>query len=79
MDVKELITLSLSLWAILCFLTSQSFEIFLTLLLIGTLIIYEVSRSYIPKEVRNLFDSMIYLMLFAFAIIVIKKAMEVLK
>ncbi|MCS7143415.1 MAG: hypothetical protein NZ879_00125 [Archaeoglobaceae archaeon] len=79
MDVKETLILSLTIWAVICCLATTSVEIFITLLLIGTLIIYEVGSYYIPKEVKKTLNSIIYIMLLAFSFIVIKKAMEVLK
>jgi hypothetical protein len=79
MDVKEATVLSFTLWALICFLIAKSFEIFITLLLIGTLVIYELGRNYIPKRAKELVEPAIYLMLLSFAIIVVKKVMEVLK
>lgn len=79
MDLIEIIILSFSIWAIVSFFLSQSFEIFLTLLLIGTLIIYEISRNYIPRNVKNFLNSIIYSMLLVFAIIVLRKVLEVLR
>ncbi|MEM2726761.1 MAG: hypothetical protein QXV61_00695 [Archaeoglobaceae archaeon] len=79
MDVKEILILSLTLWAVICSLATTSVEIFITLLLIGTLIIYEIGGYYIPREVKNTLSPVVYIMLLAFSLIVIKKAMEVLK
>lgn len=79
MDVKEVLILSLTLWAVICCLITTSVEIFITLLLIGTLIIYEVGSYYIPREVKSMLSPVVYIMLLAFALIVIRRAMEVLK
>lgn len=79
MDVKEMIIFSFSFWAVISLLIAQTFEIFLTILLIGTIVLYELSRHYIPPEVKSFLNPMIYIMLICFFIIVLKKAMEVLR
>jgi len=79
MDVKKLLVLSFSLWAVICCLLVESTEIFISLLLIGTLIIYEVGSYYIPKEVKGMLNPLVYLMLLAFCFVVLRKALEVLK
>lgn len=79
MDLEEITILSLSIWAVICLLLSNSFEIFITLLLIGTLIFYELGRNFMRKDVKRALQPLIYMMLLAFTIFVVKRAMEVLR
>ncbi|MCS7121049.1 MAG: hypothetical protein NZ895_00370 [Archaeoglobaceae archaeon] len=79
MGLREILILSFSAWAVFSCLITSSFEIFLSLLLIGSLVIYELSRYYIPRKVKVLLNQVVYVMLFTFALIVLKKAMEVLR
>ncbi|MEM1672694.1 MAG: hypothetical protein QXU31_07805 [Archaeoglobaceae archaeon] len=79
MDIEELIILSLSAWAVICFIATNSVEVYITMLLIGILIVYELGRNFMRKEVKEIIQPIIYIMLLAFAIVVIKRAMEVLK
>ncbi len=78
MDVDDVIILVLSLWVFMCISLVSSIELFLTLLLIWLLIVFEVSSMYIHPNVKSNLKMIIYVLLFAFAVIVIRKVMNIL-
>ncbi|WP_456449878.1 hypothetical protein [Palaeococcus sp. (in: euryarchaeotes)] len=78
MDVDTVIILFLTIWTLLDALLAHSTEIFLTILLIGTLITLELGEFFMRKESKDFLKSITYLLLIIFAIIVMKKVYEVL-
>ena len=56
----------------------SSVDVFITLLLIGLLVVAEVGGTFIRPEVKEGLRPVVYLLLFAFMVIVVKKVMEVL-
>jgi len=77
MDVDDIIILVISFWAIVSFSLIKSIEIYLTLLLIGLLVIMEVAASFINPEIRKGLKPAIFFILFVFLIIIAKKVIEV--
>jgi len=79
MDVDDAIVLTLAVWVVICLLFVRTVDVFITLLLIGLLIVAEVAGSFIKPETKQSLKPAIYFLLFIFMIIVVKKVMEVLK
>ena len=77
MDVEDTIILIISAWAVVSFSLIQRVEVYLTLLLIGLLVVMEVAGSFINPEVRKGLKPAIYFILFVFFIIIAKKVIEV--
>jgi hypothetical protein len=77
MDVEDGIILIISAWAVISFSLIPSVEVYLTLLLIGLLVVMEVAGTFINPEVRKGLKPAIYFILFVFLIIIAKKVMEV--
>jgi hypothetical protein len=78
MDVEDAIILIISVWAVISFSLIQTVEVYLTVLLIGLLVIMEVAGSFINPEIRKGLKPAIYFILFLFLIIIAKKVLEVL-
>lgn len=78
MDVEDTIILIISVWAVISFSLIQTVEVYLTVLLIGLLVIMEVAGSFINPEIRKGLKPAIYFILFLFLIIIAKKVLEVL-
>lgn len=78
MDVEDGIILIISVWAVISFSLIKSVEVYLTVLLIGLLVIMEVAGSFINPEIRKGLKPAIYFILFVFLIIIAKKIKEVL-
>jgi len=78
-DVDDAIVLTLAMWVILCFLLVSTVDIFVTLLLIGLLVVMEICSGFIRPEIKQKLMPVVYFLLFVFAIIVVKKILEVLK
>lgn len=78
MDVEDTIILIISACAVISFSLIPSVEVYLTLLLIGLLVVMEVGGSLINPEIRKGLKPAIYFILFVFLIIIAKKVMEVL-
>ena len=79
MDVDDMIILSLTVWVVVCTVLVETLDVYVTLLLIGLLIVMEVGGVFIRPEVRDRLKPAVYFLLFAFATIVVRKIMEVLK
>jgi len=77
MDVGDTIILIISAWTVISFSLIQSVEVYLTVLLIGLLVVMEVAGSFINPEIRKGLKPAIYFVLFVFFIIIAKKVIEV--
>jgi len=53
-------------------------EVFLTLILIGVLVIRELTDSFTPVKVKERVDFFIYAFLIVFAVIVVRRVWEIL-
>ena len=78
MDVEDAIVLILATWAVISFSLIDSIEIYVTLLLIGLLVIMEVAGVFINPEIRKGLKPAIYFILFVFLIIIARKVLEIL-
>ena len=78
MDVDDVIILTLTIWVLVCNVMVKTVDVYVTLLLIGLLVVAEVGGYFINPETKRGLNSAIYFMLFVFLIIVVKKIMEVL-
>jgi hypothetical protein len=78
MDVEDIIILFLSFWILLSAILVRGVDVFLTLVLIGLLITLEVSGVFLERGKKEQIKPIVYLLLFVFSIIVMKKIYEVL-
>ena len=79
MDVDDAIVLTLSVWVFICDVLVKTIDVYVTLLLIGLLIVSEVAGNFIKPETKQGLKPAIYFLLFIFSIIVVKKVIEILK
>jgi hypothetical protein len=77
-DVDDAIVLVIAVWVIISSLVAKSVDLYMTLLLIGLLVVSEVGWLFIKPEIRQALKPQIYFLLFVFMIIVARKVMEVL-
>jgi len=78
MDVDDAVILTLAIWVIICSLLVKTIDLYVTLLLIGLLVVSEVASNFIKPEIKEGLKPTIYFLLFIFLIIVVKKIIEVL-
>ncbi len=78
MDVDDAIILTLTIWVVICSLLVKTVDVYVTLLLIGLLIVAEVAGNFIKPETKQGIKPAIYFLLFVFFVIVVRKVMEVL-
>ncbi len=78
MDVDDVVVLTLAVWAVVTSLMVKTVDVYVTLLLIGLLVVAEVAGSFIRPEAKQGLRPAIYFLLFIFLIIVARKVMEVL-
>lgn len=78
MDVDDVLILVLTLWVVLCSTMVKTTDVFLTLMLIGLLVVMEVGGGYIKPEIKKGMKTVIYILLFIFLIVVARKVLEVL-
>lgn len=76
--MNDYAVLTLSIWAVISFLMVKTVEVYVTLLLIGLLVVMEVGDVFINPEIKRALKPVVYLFLFIFFIIVVRKIMEVL-
>ena len=80
MQLSEKIALAMTVWVLFALVLAMSsgLEVFLTLILIGVLIIRELTDSFTPVRVKERVDFFIYAFLVVFAIIVVRRVWEIL-
>ncbi len=78
MDVDDAIVLTLAVWVFICTILVKTIDVYITLLLIGLLVVAEVAGNFIKPETRQGLKPAIYFLLFIFLVIVARKVMEVL-
>lgn len=80
MQLSEKIVLAMMIWVSFALVLSlnSGLEVFLTLILIGVLVIRELSDSFTPVRIKERMDFFIYTFLVVFAIIVIRRVWEIL-
>ncbi|HUS56995.1 MAG TPA: hypothetical protein VMY17_03145 [Thermoplasmata archaeon] len=80
LQLSEKIVLAMFAWVVFALLLALNagVEVLLTLILIGVLIIRELTDSFTPVRVRERVDFFIYTFLVVFAIIVVRRVWEIL-
>ena len=78
MDVDDAIILTLAIWVAICSLLVKTIDVYVTLLLIGLLVVAEVAGIFIKPETNLGLKPAIYFLLFVFLVIVVRKVMEIL-
>ena len=78
MDVDDAVVLTLAIWVFICSILVKTIDVYVTLLLIGLLVVAEVAGNFIKPETKQGLKPAIYFLLFIFCIIVVKKVIEVL-
>ena len=80
MLISEKITFSISLWIVLTLLLTgnENLELFFVLILIGILIIRELSNIFITPNIKDRLNLFIYIFIVIFIIIVGKKIVDIL-
>lgn len=79
MAVSDYIIFSLALWIVISAIFSPSTDIFLTLVLIGVLIVLEVGEFYLAKETREDLKYSAYFLLLVFSVIVMLKIYGIIR
>ncbi len=79
MDVDDVIVLTLAVWAVVCMIFAKAIDVYVTLILIGLLVVAEVASFFIDPEIKARLNPLITFLLFIFAVIVVRKVMEILK
>jgi len=70
--------LSLSVWTGLCLLFVESLEVLFVLILLGILVLRELTDMYTNNSLKDRVNFFIYTFLFIFGIIVIRKVVLIL-
>jgi hypothetical protein len=80
MLISEKVTLAMTLWVIFALIITSSagLEVFIVLILIGVLIIRELSDVFTPFEIKNRLDVFIYVGLVIFVGILISKILNII-
>lgn len=80
MQLSEKIALAMLVWVTFALILSfnSGIEVFLTLILIGVLVIRELTDSFTPVRTKERIDFFIYTFLVVFAIIVVRRVWEIL-
>ncbi|MBA2860475.1 hypothetical protein [Methanococcus maripaludis] len=75
----NLMVITISLWAILTALLSPSIDLYITLLLIGTLILFEIGDFFISKNNKDSLKIIVYILAGIFATVVLNKIYTIIK
>lgn len=78
MDVDDAVVLTLAIWVAVTSILVKTVDVYVTLLLIGLLVVAEVAGSFINPETKKALKPSIEFLLLVFLLIVLKKIMEVL-
>lgn len=78
MDVDDAIVLVIAVWVFIVTVLVRTVDVYVTLLLIGLLVVAEVGGYFINPDTKRGLNTAIYFLLFVFLIIVVRKVMEVL-
>ncbi|NJF25144.1 hypothetical protein [Thermococcus sp. Bubb.Bath] len=78
MAVSDYLIIFLAVWVVLSAILASSTEVFLTVVLIGILIVLEVGEFYLSGETKEGLKYSAYFLLIVFAFIVAKKVYEVI-
>jgi len=79
-QLSEKIALAMTIWVLFALILSinAGIEVFLTLILIGVLVIRELTDSFTPVRIKERIDFFIYAFLIVFAVIVVRRVWEIL-
>uniref|UniRef100_A9A6Y5 DUF3953 domain-containing protein n=1 Tax=Methanococcus maripaludis (strain C6 / ATCC BAA-1332) TaxID=444158 RepID=A9A6Y5_METM6 len=75
----NLMVIIISFWAIITAILSPSLDLYVTLLLIGTLIFLEIGDFFISKKNKDSLKIIIYILAGIFATIVLNKVYTIIK
>ncbi|MBA2862307.1 hypothetical protein [Methanococcus maripaludis] len=75
----NLMVIAISLWTIIAAILSPSFDLYITLLLIGTLIFLEIGDFFISKKNKGSLKIIIYILAGIFATVVLNKVYTIIK
>ena len=78
MDVEDYLLLFLSIWLVISAILAGSVDVFLTLALIGLLVVLEVGSLFIDGEQKENLKPLVELLLVLFTLVVLKKVYAVL-
>lgn len=80
MQLPEKMVLATLVWVAFALAISinSGLEVFLTLILIGVLVVRELADSFTTVRVKERIDFIIYAFLFVFAVIVVRRVWEIL-
>ncbi|MDG6225433.1 MAG: hypothetical protein QCI82_07960 [Candidatus Thermoplasmatota archaeon] len=70
--------IALSIWMAICLVFVNSLEVFFVLVLLGILVIREMTDSFMPDPVKDRVNFFIYTFLFIFSLIVMRKVYVIL-
>lgn len=73
------IIIPLAIWMVICLLFVTSLEVFFVMMLLGILVIRELTDMYTTGPLKDRLNFFIYTFLFIFAIIVMRKVLEILE
>jgi Flp pilus assembly protein TadB len=79
MVMRDLLLAFLAVWIVASAILSPSTGVFLTVALIGILIVLEIGEFYLPRETKESLKLSAYLLLIVFSFIVARKVYEILK
>ena len=79
MDVRETLLLFFALWLFIAAAVVPSVSVYLTVALIGILIVLELGEFYLPKSTKEILKFSAYMLLIVFAFIVARKVHEIVK
>ena len=78
MDVEDYLLLFLSIWLVISAILAGSVDVFLTLALIGLLVVLEVGGLFMDREQKENLKPLVELLLVLFTLVVLKKVYAVL-
>jgi len=80
LQLSEKIALAMVIWVVFALILAlnSGLEVFLTLILIGVLIVRELTDSFTPVRIKERVDFFIYAFLIIFAAIVVRRVWEIL-
>ncbi|ABR54099.1 conserved hypothetical protein [Methanococcus vannielii SB] len=79
MKKLNIMVLGISLWAITISLLISNIDLFITLLLIGSLIFLEISDFFLSKKNKEYLKIVIYILASFFALVVLNKIYTIIK
>lgn len=78
MDVDDAVVLTLAIWVAVTSIVVKTVDVYVTLLLIGLLVVAEVAGGFISPQTKKALKPAIEFLVLVFLVIVLRKIMEVL-